>query len=170
MVHPIIDQYYNYNPYHSRSSKYVAEKGLITNEKGVTPRGISPASSVAPEDSKKLLPPSKMHESVSRSLTPEMHSNRPARALSQSPDISKQLLENALSTITTRDSSKPQEQGNTKKKRRSLLDIDVQTIPEPEIQPPEAPAIVRAASPGERGAYGDPAKIAKYFPELHLSG
>ena len=33
MVHPIIDENYSYNPYHCRSSKFVQDKGLVTNEK-----------------------------------------------------------------------------------------------------------------------------------------
>jgi len=40
MIHPIIDKYYSHNPYHARSSKFVQDKGLITNEKngaGATP-------------------------------------------------------------------------------------------------------------------------------------
>ena len=57
--------------------------------------------------------------------------------------------------------NKPQEQGNTKKKRRSLSNRENQIQeqqPEPEPEPvPEARAI----------AYGDPMKIAQYFPELH---
>ena len=33
MVHPILDKYYEGDPYHIRSSAFVQEKGLITNEK-----------------------------------------------------------------------------------------------------------------------------------------
>jgi glutamine amidotransferase len=42
MVHPIIDEYYSYNPYHSRSSKFAQDKGLVTNEKA--PRNTPPAA------------------------------------------------------------------------------------------------------------------------------
>jgi hypothetical protein len=52
MIHPIVDKYYSYNPYHSRSSKFVRDKGLITNEKngplGVTPIVILGGSGTAP--------------------------------------------------------------------------------------------------------------------------
>lgn len=47
MVHPIIDEYYNYNPSHSRSSKFVQDKGLVTNEKG-TLSSSSPAVTPSP--------------------------------------------------------------------------------------------------------------------------
>src|SRR4051812_19921833 len=48
MVHPIIDEYYSYNPYHQRSSKFVQDKGLITNEKGTlnSPAGTPGISAV----------------------------------------------------------------------------------------------------------------------------
>jgi glutamine amidotransferase len=69
-----------------------------------------------------------------------------------------------------RDPLKPQEQGNTKKKRRSLMDmgqeyphipleIEPENEPEPELRP---------SSPEDR-SYGDPSKIARFFPELALS-
>ncbi|KAL2885931.1 putative glutamine amidotransferase DUG3 [Ceratocystis lukuohia] len=47
MVHPIIDQYYNRNPDHVRSSAFVQTKGLTTNEK--------PDSRLAPTSSPSLL-------------------------------------------------------------------------------------------------------------------
>ncbi|KAB8296707.1 hypothetical protein EYC80_002127 [Monilinia laxa] len=58
MVHPIIDEYYNHNPYHSRSSQFVTEKGLVTNEKS------TPATTPAPNASLSL------HQSLAKTLNP----------------------------------------------------------------------------------------------------
>ncbi len=44
MVHPIIDEYYSYNPYHSRSSKFAQDKGLVTNEKVSQPNNTLTAA------------------------------------------------------------------------------------------------------------------------------
>lgn len=58
---------------------------------------------------------------------------------------------------SSRDLSRPQEQGNTKKKRSSIIyQQPVEELPQ-EPDEPEEP---------ERRAYGDPSKIAQYFPEL----
>lgn len=52
-------------------------------------------------------------------------------------------------------------QGNIKKKRMSLGDMPhTQGQPIAETDPPTP------LSPIERAAYGDPAKIARFFPEL----
>jgi glutamine amidotransferase len=173
MIHPIIDEYYVYNPYHSRSSKFAVEKGLVTNEKGSTPRAASPiaTSGVLPEDFKRHLPLSKMHqESFFRSLTPEMHSPLAIRTLpsdsslrSHSENSSNALLDiRRVTPLLLRDLARPQEQGNTKKKRRSIVAVEQVVQPEPG---PEH--IERPATP-ERTSYGDPAKIARFFPELNL--
>ncbi|KAL2133285.1 hypothetical protein VTI74DRAFT_2586 [Chaetomium olivicolor] len=39
MVHPIMDQYYDRNPHHRRSTAFVRTKGLSANEKGTTGAG-----------------------------------------------------------------------------------------------------------------------------------
>ena len=174
MIHPIIDENYVYNPYHSRSSKFVTEKGLITNEKGSTPSATSPIAtpSLLPEDLKKHLPPSKMQqENIFRSLTPEMHSPLAIRTWpsnqslrSHSENTGNALLDiRRVTPLPVRDSARPQEQGNTKKKRRSIVAIEPVVQPEPEPEHIERPAT------SERTSYGDPAKIARFFPELNLS-
>lgn len=55
MVHPIMDQYYDRNPYHRRSTAFVRNKGLSANEKGASRSGtpLSLASSSIPSS----LPP-----------------------------------------------------------------------------------------------------------------
>lgn len=82
MVHPIIDENYSYNPYHLRSSKFVQDKGLITNEKG-TPRSSSPYSTPGLENDRKKHPAhSLLHESLARSLNLHEHSPLASPAIS----------------------------------------------------------------------------------------
>jgi len=158
MVHPIIDEYYNYNPYHCRSSKFVQDKGLVTNEKG-TPSSRSPAVTpgILTHDHKRLAP-SNLHDSIASTLTPSMHYSA-SPAVSPSADTDLRKL-SSVQNIPTRE-PKPQELGNTKKKRRSLIGMENFPIQHNAAPPPPEETEVRAA------AYGDPMKIAQYFPELN---
>jgi len=54
------------------------------------------------------------------------------------------------------------QKGNTKKKRRSLPQMDF--LADPEI----VDQGMGSNTPAERPSYGDPAKIAQFFPELNL--
>jgi glutamine amidotransferase len=163
MVHPIIDEYYNYNPYHKRSSKLVQDKGLVTNEKNTpaTTPGVSNAHRGKSHVSLSL------RESIARALVPAMHSS-PVSPRSMSPMRSpapentpiNELREVTSSlTASARDPTRPQELGNTKKKRKSLSGRDPQILQEDPDPVPD--------SPPPRTAYGDPMKIAQYFPELN---
>jgi glutamine amidotransferase len=158
MVHPIIDEYYNYNPYHKRSSKLVQDKGLVTNEKGGAP--TTPDITNGKPTKSKVS--SSLHESLASTLVPAMRS-----APSVSPMLSPTQentpineLRHVISNLTAsaRDPAKPQEVRNTKKKRKSLSSHTppqiMQEDPEPDLRPP-------------RTSYGDPLKIAQYFPELN---
>jgi glutamine amidotransferase len=163
MVHPIIDEYYNYNPYHSRSSKYVENKGLVTNEK-VSRSPLSTPGHFTAECSRRS---SNTHDGVTTALLPSMH----ASLSSSLPSFSEPSYLNSIGDIRHLASIpnaninagiKAPEQGNTKKKRRSLVGaenfpIQQANVPEP---PPEEPAV-------RMTAYGDPNKIAQYFPELN---
>ena len=158
MVHPIIDEYYNYNPYHSRSSKLVHDRGLTGDEKSRP--NLTPESTTLPAATSRSL-----HDSVATTLTPSMHMSLP---LSPSPDS---MYNQANSDIDIRQLSsikninslpnKPQEQGNTKKKRRSLSNRENQIQEQLLESEPEPVREARAV------AYGDPMKIAQFFPELH---
>jgi glutamine amidotransferase len=159
MVHPIIDEYYNHNPYYSRSSKFGVEKGLITNEKGTpTPRAESPAPSNLPQrDAKRSSLTPKMHSNTSKVLALERHSIHPILGLTDQSNLRSekgQLVDaqRGPPSIPPRDPCRTLERGNTKKKRRP-----VELESEPESPFPE------------RITYGDPAKIAQYFPELTLT-
>jgi glutamine amidotransferase len=172
MVHPIIDEYYNYNPYHRRSSKFVHDKGLITNEKGNpnnagstanTPgitlslnkalSGTSPPihyfRSANPHDTTGTT----LVDPISPALTPARE-NSPLRYQipSQHTDI-RQIT--ALHSLRSQDGpARPQELGNVGKKR---------ITPDAE----DAPALEQETAEPRATAYGDPAKIAQYFPELN---
>ncbi len=151
MVHPIIDEYYSHNPYHCRSSKFVQDKGLVTNEKGSkssTPDKLSPKNIAPPV----LAPISLLHERLANSILPSvLDGTSPAfPAGSPAPDFAvRDLFSIKPMVVSVRDPGKPQELGNIKKKRKELER-------EPESPPPPAPR-----------TYGDPNKIAQYFPELN---
>jgi glutamine amidotransferase len=158
MVHPIIDEYYSYNPSHSRSSKYVQDKGLVTNEKGVL-NGGSPGTtpgSLSTTSTKSTLS-SSLRDSIATTLIPSMHSALPTIITAREND---RADFRQLSSVQARDTWKPQDTQNTKKKRISLTSMDV--------SPSGTPIIEREPdSPPPRAAYGDPNKIAQYFPELN---
>jgi glutamine amidotransferase len=174
MIHPILDEYYVCNPYHCRSSNFAVEKGLVTNEKGTTPRTASPitASGLLPEDFKKHITLPKMQqENIFRNLTPEMHGTLSIRTLPSDQSL-RSHAENSGNAILdvrrvmplpVRDPARPQEQGNTKKKRRSIV------ATEPVVQAEPEPEHIELSATSERTNYGDPAKIARFFPELNLS-
>jgi glutamine amidotransferase len=186
MVHPIIDEYYNYNPYHRRSSKFVQDKGLVTNEKnnGGTP-AVTPG--LANDENKKLgslnirdsvattIVPSLRNRSLSPHPSPsnELPPMRQAclNTLSAMPSAAQSLNDlsptqsndiRILSALSHRDPSRPQEQGNTKKKRTSLSNY--LAPPQPQVQEDISDSLER---PERRQSYGDPLKIAKFFPELN---
>lgn len=195
MVHPIIDEYYSYNPYHARSSQFAQDKGLVTNEKTASPGATTPGEttpSAGKPESKKHLAPSNLHETI-QSLSPQMHArthsheplsrsstpgttNSTTSPPARSPDLHHRDLSphtdiRRLSSLSDGSSvpSKPQEQGNTKKKREPIsgtpqqqhpLNVHSYTpSPQEEASPPGSPTL--------RSSFGDPAKIAQYFPELH---
>lgn len=164
MVHPIIDEYYNYNPYHKRSSKLVQDKGLVMNEKNTcaTTPGVSNGQRAKSNVS------SSLHESIARTLVPAMHPSfvsprSVSPMLSPAPENTpinelRQVISNF--TASARDPTRPQELGNTKKKRKSLSSRDPPQVLQEDPDPvPD--------SPPPRAAYGDPMKIAQYFPELN---
>lgn len=169
MVHPIIDEYYNLNPYHSRSSQFVTDKGLVTNEKS------TPATTPAPATSMSL------HQSLAKTLSPstamlsprENYDPNSMKDTSNTSTISDIRYPTPVATRPTTASSKSGEQGNTKKKRAA----------------PPAPALVNiSVGPSDTGAStGTPGldyidmhitselvrtsentnKLSQYFPEFN---
>ncbi|KAL2075282.1 hypothetical protein VTL71DRAFT_225 [Oculimacula yallundae] len=163
MVHPIIDEYYSYNPYHRRSSQFAQDKGLVTNEKGAVTAAKGGAVSVVP--SRQVLNPTiNLRDSLTSTLSPSMHAASASLASSPAnenapPRTSTPLsdLRNiSLLSLASQNSSKPQQLGNTKKKRTSLSTFE----------PPQSTQASEPDSPVAR-TFGDPLKIAQYFPELN---
>ncbi|CZR65145.1 related to glucosamine 6-phosphate synthetases, contain amidotransferase and phosphosugar isomerase domains [Phialocephala subalpina] len=167
MVHPIIDEYYNYNPYHSRSSQYVQDKGLVSNEKGLN--GIaSPAATPSLLNGRKSALSASLHENIANTFLPSMHSRSASPALSPANEVIPRFNPppsdlRHLTSVHNLPVQEPRtvEQGNTKKKRASIV---VQDQANPQPQPQQEPPI--PDSPPRR-TYGDPNKIAQYFPELN---
>lgn len=164
MVHPIIDQYYSYNPYHMRSSNYVVAKGLVSNEKGTIPETSSPPTSTPirlPEDvNNSSNAPSEKKSSLPKNMPADYSEIRSTLRplLSSKPKRNNPLDVGRISPVSARDPAKPQEQGNTKKKRCSLAETD---FPAP-LQIDRSPT----STGGRSNSFGDPAKIAQFFPEL----
>lgn len=168
MIHPIIDQYYNYNPYYSRSSKFAVEKGLVASTTGTTTRAVSPLPTASPQEGLPKRP--KIPESLFRTRSSESRSpatSHPIRVMTSDSSSSGRSYSENNTPIDIRrlkplpGPPRPQEQGNTKKKRRSLPQMEL--LPEPESEHSTG-----AITPEERPSYGDPAKIAQFFPELNL--
>lgn len=158
MVHPIIDEYYSHSPYHSRSSKYVQDKGLVTNEKGTL--GTSPSTTPGNPTTKPTSISSSLRDSIASTLVPPTRSSLSASALSPA-------VENATSTdqrTSLLQQIQHSETHNTKKKR---ISITAREHVDPEPDSPAEPPIM---PPLRKASYGDPNKIAQYFPELHTTG
>jgi len=102
-----------------------------------------------------------MHSTISPALTPPLD---PKPSVLSTNDI-----RHLSSLQSIRDSSKPQEQGNTKKKRRSLAEME-NTHPRNEPNQSMQMDDEQGGDTGDEGLelggknkYGDPLKIAKFF-------
>lgn len=188
-VQDIRDQFSDKDPWQRRSAGFVHSKGLVANEKTAT-ASAPPSPDVVVSESKESSEPAtqKAHlgptipfsmmrsitPQISRTATPEISSNysappRPERATvsfvchPSNPDMRsvKACPENKASS-----QANPPAQGNIKKKRMSLSDLP--SLPGQSTADAGPPTPV---SPGERvvSGFGDPAKIARFFPELTLS-
>jgi glutamine amidotransferase len=165
MVHPIIDKYYARSPHHIRSSIFVQTKGLVSNEKNSTTLvsvGSTPYESLEVQK-RTLAPMSSLSISLSRSRTPEQSSlpSRTRNSLQESRSMARPIPPPPMASDVA---PVQPAQGNIKKKRKSLNELeqhdstfDNDGPPSPELS---APA---------RTEYGNPNKIAQYFPELRLS-
>ncbi|CAK7206958.1 glutamine amidotransferase subunit [Sporothrix eucalyptigena] len=193
MVHPIVDAYSNRGPAHSRSAAFVQTKGLVANEKiSLLPRTASPFPGVAtpePVELPKKHGPTiplnafrprnvEYSNSTSNSAWPNVPyastSAAGSTAAAASGSISGAQADNQASAsapppLVRQQSGNSPAQGNIKKKRMSLNELEQvhglgpggfnDTDPITPITPAEPP----------RNNYGDPNKIARFFPELTLS-
>lgn len=182
----IRDQFCDKDPWQRRSAGFVHSKGLVANEKTATASGLrSPDVVVSDSDQAAEHAAKKIHQGptipfsmmrsltpqISRTTTPEISSNysapsRPERAtMAFVSNPSTADVRSVKDTPEYKQSSQanPPAQGNIKKKRMTLSDLPSMPGQSADVGPPTP------VSPAERAAYGDPAKIARFFPELTLS-
>lgn len=190
MVHPIRDQYSTRGPAHTRSAAFVQTKGLVANEKtSLLPSRISssfPPAAQAVADQPKQTQASFMTASLLRSRVPEATSfSRPripyasSTAVNAASHSGTDASNNATSTHADgmpsaaasslparQQPPKPPSQGNIKKKRMLLSDLEHTPTVAPEHVEGDP---ITPVTPGEppRNNYGDPNKIARFFPELN---
>ena len=173
MVHPIIDEYYNQDPSYTRSSQYVAEKGLVTDKESTTPPRAGSRTPNAPAaPSEEQVSPKQLSLPTSRLSGCPVSLSARARS-PERVDENFRPLSSMAAISSARDPLKPQEQGNTKKKRVSLT--STQLADEDDLVAPihRRVSITSASGslppPMERqreNSYGSPSKIVQYFPEL----
>lgn len=179
-VEDIKDQFYNRDPWLRRSAGYVHSKGLAANEKTATPPGLPSPSVIVTDDSqhaeKRHLGPTiplslmrSVSPQISQAGTPEPSYNpyAPSRLRATISGGTTQLSSDVRSVAASSDGTpahpqNPPSQGNIKKKRMSLSDL-------PQSQAASETEVPSPLSPVQRLAFGDPAKIARFFPELTLT-
>ncbi|KAJ4306354.1 glutamine amidotransferase subunit [Collariella sp. IMI 366227] len=167
MVHPIMDQYYDRDPHHRRSTAFVRNKGLSANEKGTTGAGtplnlpaISRSRTPDGLSTASTLPRSRTPLSRAENVPPDS----PATTLQASPMDVRALT---APPVIRSASQQPPAQGNIKKKRASLSAVDVThggvgaALVGYFDSSPVTPEPVRTE-------FGNPHKIARLFPELAL--
>ena len=178
MVHPIIDAYSNRGPAHSRSATFVQTRGLVANEKiSLLPRTASPFPGVvaASADPAADLLPKKQHHVPTIPLSAFRSTSSPPPPLQQQQQQQQQQqhqLPQSHSQLqsqlhTRHQSANLPAQGNIKKKRMSLNELEqVHGLGTGSFHDADAMAPI---TPEPRNNYGDPNKIARFFPELTLS-
>ena len=184
MVHPIQDKYYDRNPRHRRSAAFVQTKGLAANEKtSAQGRGATPLptpggnNNLEAEVHKRLLGPTIPFGSSSRPPRPVEHRTKTPLATSETS------TQSDVRSITDPPNIRPSlvttpSQGNIKKKRASLSAIDAARLgPLPGLGLSASAAVYGDSDqqspvtpePQQRTEYGNPNKIAQFFPELNLA-
>ncbi|EFX01339.1 glutamine amidotransferase [Grosmannia clavigera kw1407] len=188
MVHPIRDAYSTRGPAHTRSAAFVQTKGLVANEKNMLlPSRISGSfpAAVAGTDQHKPAHASSMSTSMLRARVPDATIvNRPRIPYFSSTtanNVSHHAMDsNNNSTSTSTDGlpaasvlasparllpSKQPAQGNIKKKRMLLSEMEHTAVMPEHVE--EQPLTPTTPAEPPRNNFGDPHKIAQYFPELN---
>lgn len=163
MVHPIVDQYYNHNPYHTRSSGLVISKGLDTDRKPANAKtALSDAPSTVGSDIGGLMPP--ILQDKTGSMTPTYYLARSPRGEPlhwQRRDPERPTVyESAIaSPQLTHSGYLSADHSNTKKKR---------VAEESAQQNKESEGGDYQEQRDRKGSFRDPVKIGRFFPELTL--
>jgi len=154
MVNPILDQYYDRDPHHRRSAAFVRTKGLETNEKASarlgTPLITTPSIGIKLETQKKFLPTIPFGNATTPRVRALLSHSEPGNPSAQH--------QGPLRSVP----QQPPSQGNIKKKRASLTAVEPYSSSLPRDNSPVSPEPARTE-------FGNPNKIAQYFPELSMS-
>ncbi|KAK3378356.1 nucleophile aminohydrolase [Podospora didyma] len=185
MVHPIMDQYYDRNPHHRRSAAFVRTKGLAANEKTSSRAGTPLPVPLTVGDNhnqldvaslasqKKFLGPTipfsvtSNSGNVPRARTSLSHCEvaAPTTLPQQAQSSAAQPDHRSLRSAPQQQQLQPS-QGNIKKKRASLTTVEAAyAAANPLLHHDASPVSPEPA----RTEFGNPAKLAQYFPELTLS-
>lgn len=165
MVHPIIDKYYERDPYHVRSSAFVQAKGLTSNEKtrsdSTSPAAVDRQPDL--EGYRKMMAGS-LPFGPSRSLSPDL--TRRSRTPTSMREISITVPQQPSPPPPSESSAKKvvPAQGNIKVKRRSAQLLDGSNSP-------GSLGELDNGSEDEEPTRADvrnPRKLSQYFPELTL--
>lgn len=155
MMHPILDKYYERDPYHVRSSAFVQAKGLASNEKAPTSGSLSPPVDTG---TGKL----QGQANGGRGLSPDV-----VRRSVLSPPVLREVAAVAQpgpSPVTS--SSFPLRpspaKGNIKVKRSSVHQVEA--ISPGQASTPEEESLSHSTTSGVQ----NPKKVSHFFPELAL--
>ncbi|KAK3359929.1 nucleophile aminohydrolase [Lasiosphaeria hispida] len=162
MVHPILDRYHDRSPHHRRSAAFVRARGLAANEKASTPGVPASMPSIEVEPQKKFLGPTiPIH--MARSRTPEpLTVPRVRTPLSHTEPAPSDVRAITAPNGIRSAAQQPPAQGNIKKKRASITTVDTYSCNSHHDSSPLTPEPPRTE-------FGNPNKIAQYFPELSMS-
>ncbi|KAH8733715.1 nucleophile aminohydrolase [Ilyonectria robusta] len=158
MVHPIVDKYFERDPYHIRSSAFVQAKGLTSNEK-TRSDSASPAAldRLQPDlDGYRKLMSGTLPFGSSRSLSPDL--TRRSRTPASMREAITPISPSQISLPTSSNNKVVPAQGNIKVKRRTaqLLDNTPDLDPGSDSDEP-----MRSDGANQR-------KLSQLFPELVL--
>ncbi|EHA57291.1 hypothetical protein MGG_11745 [Pyricularia oryzae 70-15] len=165
MVHPIMDQFSNHSPYHTRSAAYVQMKGLSANEKLAMTPALEDAARVSASAIAAEALQRRLQGSAAQAPLPYQPRVRPT--VETSLEL-RSVTQSKVQQQQRHSSPNPPSQGNIKKKRRSLNALErSQGDPHRDQDSGSEPPTPSEEPP--RNNFGDPNKIAQYFPELTLS-
>lgn len=160
MMHPILDKYYERDPYHVRSSAFVQAKGLVSNEKAPTSGSLSPSV-----DSVNGQAKGSTQTTGSRSYSPDVarRSLLPPSLLREVAAVPQTQPTPAASSALPLRSSPAK--GNIKVKRSSVPQLEsLARQPSSPDEEEDGAGANGMASPGVH----NPKKVSQFFPELTL--
>lgn len=167
MVHPIMDQFSNHSPYHTRSAAFVQTKGLSANEKLAVIPGLEEAVGVPVPDLESEALQRRLQGSAAAASPLDIHQPRTRATLDSASDL------RCVTTTQVQPKNHPPTnsvvQGNIKKKRASLNALGRSPVEPAQEHGCESEPPTPVDDEAPRNNFGDPNKIAQFFPELKIS-